>query len=429
MTNNIVEDNPQIKYNIKNKGKDIFPKNIILYGPPGTGKTYQTVNYALAIIEQKPLEVIQTESRETCMKRFHHYREEGQIDFVTFHPAYSYEDFVQGIRPNTRVGNLIFEKRDGIFKIIAEKALQNFEGFTRQQNQVKVPFDELLNLLLSYKINPETEEIEIPLDQEHRIYKSIIIYDIREDALVYRRRTKNDIVKDESRLLALSKLNALYEGSDIKEAINEKYYEAVVEAVKSNSKALKKEEKTYDLKSYVIIIDEVNRAPIAQVFGELLSLLEEDKRYKAPNELVIKLPSGEDFVLPPNLYLVGTMNTSDKSIALLDYALRRRFSFRAIFPQEDLIEDKDLAKFLKHLNKLLLQEKKSDDYLIGHAYFIGNPLSELSNILNEKVIPLLQEYFLNRKDKIISVLAQAGVEIAEENYTLKFKNTNQNFGK
>ena len=225
MAKNLVEDNPKIQYKKLKKTVPVFPKNLILYGPPGTGKTYQTVNYALAIIEQKSLEVIHQEPRENLIKRFHEYRQDGQIEFVTFHPNYAYEDFVQGIKPNTRVGNLVFEKKDGLFKLIADKALKNYEGFSRQRNQVKVPFEDLLNLLLSYKINPETEEIEIPLDLDHRIYKSIIIYDIREDALVYRRRTKNDIVKDESRLLSLGKLNALYEGKDIKEAINEKYYQ------------------------------------------------------------------------------------------------------------------------------------------------------------------------------------------------------------
>ncbi|MDX2303159.1 MAG: AAA family ATPase [Microscillaceae bacterium] len=425
MTKNIIEDSPQLYHSSAKTEGNVFPKNLILYGPPGTGKTYETIHYALAIIEHKTLAQIQSESREVLMNRYQKYQKDGQIAFVTFHPSYAYEDFVQGIKPNTQVGNLVFEKKDGIFKILADRALKNYEGFTRQKNQVSAPFEDLLNLLLSYKINPETEEIEIPLDSEHRIYKSIIIFDLKEDALVYRRRTKNDIVKDESRQLTLAKLSALYQGREIKEAINEKYYQAVVEAVKTHTEDLKKEDEDYELKNYVLIIDEINRANIAQVFGELLSLLEDDKRYKSQNQLVVTLSSGEDLTVPPNLYLVGTMNTADKSIALLDYALRRRFNFQPFYPREDLIADGFLSNFLRKLNAALLQEKRSDDFLIGHAFLMGFSQNDLAALLEQKIIPLLSEYFLNRKDKIIKILALAGVEVEEIQYELKFKKIRQ----
>ncbi|MFH2067676.1 MAG: EVE domain-containing protein [Pseudomonadota bacterium] len=281
------------------------PKNQILYGPPGTGKTYQTVNYALSIIEKMDLAdlnaLTQEKDRKELSKRFKNYKDSGQIEFITFHQNYAYEDFIQGLRPDfNNTGNgLSFEKKDGVFKKIADRALEE--------------------------------------------YKS---------------------VKEES-------------------------------------------------KKYVIIIDEINRANISRVFGELITLIEEDKRYGQVNEMEATLPSGDPFCIPPNLYIIGTMNTADKSIALLDIALRRRFEFKKVFPESELVVE-DFRDFFKKLNKLIVDEK-GPDFQIGHAYLINSNGNKpvLEKVMNKKIIPLLYEYFMNDGEAVNTILQKAGVKTKE----------------
>lgn len=162
--------------------------------------------------------------------------------------------------------------------------------------------------------------------------------------------------------------------------------------------------KAYDDQNnnYVLIIDEINRANISRVFGELITLLEDDKRIGAEHELIITLPNGESFGVPKNLYIIGTMNTADKSIALIDIALRRRFHFEAKYPDYDLVEDTKKKNFLKIINTKIYAEKKSADWLIGHAYFMKNESLEV--IVINKVIPLLMEYFNNNTETVQKVL-------------------------
>ncbi len=150
--------------------------------------------------------------------------------------------------------------------------------------------------------------------------------------------------------------------------------------------------------NYVIIIDEINRANISKVLGELITLIEEDKRWGELNEMSVTLPSGDFFAVPNNLYIIGTMNTADKSISLIDTALRRRFAFVEVTPELSLIEDDALRGVLERLNKSLEQELESTDLLVGHAYFMGATLDSFADIMNQSIIPLLYEYFYdNRK--------------------------------
>lgn len=163
---------------------------------------------------------------------------------------------------------------------------------------------------------------------------------------------------------------------------------------------------------FVVIIDEINRANISKVFGELLTLLEEDKRVNTKNETRVKLPySGDTFVLPPNLYVIGTMNTADRSIALLDTALRRRFSFVEMLPQVDLlnaIDEVDVPTLLHRMNQRI-EALYSRDYMIGHAYFMNvGTEEELIETMKNKIIPLLKEYFYDDWEKIGLVLGGIG---------------------
>ena len=159
--------------------------------------------------------------------------------------------------------------------------------------------------------------------------------------------------------------------------------------------------------NYVIIIDEINRANISKVFGELITLIEDDKRWGEVNALQVTLPSGQPFKIPNNLYIVGTMNSADKSISLIDTALRRRFEFIEVTPNASLIADPVLQSTLEKLNASLAKELDSTDLLVGHAYFIGKTEADLCDIFNRSIIPLLYEYFYDNSTKVKAQIKNA----------------------
>lgn len=278
----------------------IHPMNCIVYGAPGTGKTYSTAEYALAIIEGRPVDRSRksTAERKAVMKKYNEYVKKGQAVFTTFHQNYGYEEFIQGLRPDTKSERMTFKIVDGVFKRIADQALNDAEN------------------------------------------------------------------------------------------------------------------------NYVIIIDEINRANISKVFGELITLIEDDKRWGEVNETCATLQSGDVFAVPNNLYILGTMNSADKSISLIDAALRRRFSFIEQRPEAELIEDSFLQSVLKKLNEILADELESSDLLIGHSYFMNKSAGDLDAVLNNSIIPLLYEYFYDNKKKVASVLKEAlagtDVEIVDD---------------
>lgn len=173
-------------------------------------------------------------------------------------------------------------------------------------------------------------------------------------------------------------------------------------------------------KQYGVLIDEINRANISAVFGELITLLEDKKRMGGEEELWISLPySGESFGVPPNLYVIGTMNTADRSIALVDIALRRRFEFEGLYPQ--YTEGVWWAPLLESINQALYDRKKGPDFFIGHAFFMNKPESEKTTILNKKIIPLLYEYCQNNGEVVRHILKAADVEIGQSDIKNNFQ--------
>jgi len=175
---------------------------------------------------------------------------------------------------------------------------------------------------------------------------------------------------------------------------------------------------------YALLIDEINRGNVASIFGELIALIEDDKRKAAPNELRAQLPySRQEFVVPSNLYIIGAMNTADRSAEALDTALRRRFTFVAIPPQPKRIQqpgnlEVDLQSLLVTINARI-ERLLDKDHCIGHSYFMdiaqsNDPLGELRNVFATKILPLLEEYFYCDPAKIGMVLGEAFVKRKDE---------------
>ncbi len=262
-------------------------KNIILQGAPGTGKTYSTAAIALSIIGDNY-------DDQNLLSKYDTLRNNGQIEFVTFHQSMDYEDFIEGLKPSIENGTITYKVEDGVFKRICQKA----------------------------KNNPDN--------------------------------------------------------------------------------------------NYVLIIDEINRGNVSKIFGELISLIEADKRIgcKDGHPLTARLPysKGEPFGIPSNLYIIGTMNTTDRSVGSVDYAIRRRFAFYTLKSDRTIVEnsynddnDKHEASQLFEAVKNFIQKTKIDmdvdDLMVGHSYFMYREGENLQQKWNYAILPLLTEYY---KDGICS---------------------------
>ena len=389
------------------------PLNTIFYGPPGTGKTYHTIRRAAEIIAGKTI-TSQKEASEIYSANLH-----DRIEFITFHQNYSYEDFIQGLRPETDNQNsLSFRKRDGIFKHMADKAMQNLEQSQRDEDglQKEAAFEEALD-----------EFKEMVLENEGRfvLTPSVSLVSVEEDAFRYTgdnwpnvSRMKYDDLREFFRKqVAIRKdIRHLQHISGLARH-HATYFFNVYEQVKARINPGKMKIQKVERKNYVLIIDEINRANISRVFGELITLIETDKRKGQPMEMKLRLPSGDLFSVPDNLYLIGTMNTADKSISLLDIALRRRFDFEPMYPQYE-IQNEIIphADVLEKINKEVIK-RKGHDFQIGHAYFMTE--DKLETKLNQRVIPLLMEYFMNDDKQVMEILNGAGLKVNESVWPLQ----------
>jgi DNA replication protein DnaC len=371
------------------------PLNQIFYGPPGTGKTYNTILEAAKIIKQDD-SLEYAEAQEVFNNSLG-----DRIEFITFHQNYSYEDFIQGLRPDTELsGELSFFKSDGVFKRIADRALKNLKE-SKNPESSKKEFEEVFSALTKPLNEGDVDELVIKMKQT-----SFYITEIGEKSIDFR---KNQ--GDSKHTLSINTLRKMYESgaNDIILGGLQPYYNPILNLLLENGKL---NTKSVEEQNYVIIIDEINRANISRVFGELITLIEKDKRFGGAIPLTATLPSGEKFIVPSNLYIIGTMNTADKSIALLDIALRRRFEFVAMYPKYEL-ENTDLeindTEILKKLNKEIIS-RKGYDFTIGHSYFMGEDY-KLKNTIDTKVIPLLLEYFMNDFEEVKKILQAAGLVI------------------
>jgi len=454
-----------------------LPLNQILYGPPGTGKTFNTINKALEIIEPS-FDVNQ--DRIKVKEKFDEYLVAKQIVFTTFHQSMSYEDFIEGIKPQKPDEGDTYIKYDtepGIFKALCDNAktiiisskkidwdspkyykmsvggkerpdfhdwciennviglgwggsqnLSKYKGITtwieyrdRFTNEYpKLVEESRFNIQATYAfINMKINDIVIVSKGNHVIdaigvIKSDYYWDDRNPVDFYHFRKVEWIAKN---------MNTSPDRFFQKKITQQAIYEFSNQDIKKESfKELGKpvEEKT---KPFVLIIDEINRGNISQIFGELITLIEEDKRLGKEEAITLTLPySKTEFGVPSNLYIIGTMNTADRSVEALDAALRRRFSFIEMPPcpelinkvgkapngEVDRIKMSSLLQTINNRIELLLDK----DHQIGHSYFLPiKTMDDLKSVFKNKIIPLLQEYFYGDYGKIGLVLGSGFLSV------------------
>ena len=447
---------------IEEDGTTDIALNTILYGPPGTGKTYHTVIYAVAIVENRELASVEAEDYSNVLARYNEYKAQGRIEFTTFHQSYGYEEFIEGIKPSVdsedETHDIEYSVQPGIFKRFCERAdgpaTINMETFGIKENpniwkvslwgtgdneirseclasgHIRIGWDQY-----GKDITDETDFSEnggrVVLnafinrmqvgDIVFSCYSASTIdaigvvtgeYEWHEEYESFcRLRKVNWIVKGiQEDILDINggtpmTLASVYRLSNI--ALPDVYqliykYQPVM-GLSVSAKA----------KNYVFIIDEINRGNISKVFGELITLIEGSKRVGRPEGMEVVLPYSQKlFGVPQNVYIIGTMNTADRSIATIDTALRRRFVFKEMLPDASVldgikVEDLTVSELLIRMNKRI-SALYDREHTIGHAYFMplkDDPTFErLSEIFANNIIPLLQEYFYEDYEKIRLVL-------------------------
>ena len=460
-------------------------KNTILYGPPGTGNTYNTVMYAVAIIENKKLEEIKKENYTEVIDRYNKYKEDGLIEFTTFHQSYGYEEFIEGIKPVIHSDeedetDIQYEVVPGLFKKFCDIAGKPIlrkekcdiginesptiwkislegsgENSTRTEcmrnNHIRIGYDEygreITNLskgdagrnILNYFINDMSIGDIVMSCYDCNTVDAIGVvtgeYEWHDEYAEYKRLRKvNWIVKgikeniikinNGSRLSNPTVYKLRMDLSDVMEII-EKYSNNTIEV----------EEKK---KNHIFIIDEINRGNISKIFGELITLIEPTKRIGQAEGQKVKLPYSQKlFGVPNNVYLIGTMNTADRSIATIDTALRRRFNFKEMLPDSEVldgiyVEDVSVKDIFIKMNKRItvLFDR---EHTLGHAYFLplkdAPTIETLANIFENSIIPLLQEYFYEDYEKIRLVLGDNQKDSEDKQFiTIEENDYNDLFG-
>ncbi|MBZ7988076.1 AAA family ATPase [Campylobacter canadensis] len=396
--NNFQEDDYLIINKNKREVNMDYPLNQILYGAPGVGKTYNTINIALEILgEDFSNYSDKTLKRKAMQERFKDYVKNGQIVFTTFHQSYGYEEFVEGIRPDINKDEMKYVVSKGIFKSLCENAKGNMELINN--------FDILIERLKeksSIDLADPEKYFNIPNTKYYIQFRDGVTFRIKFDGM-------SDKYKDYP--VNIESIREIYKNPKLG-IYNSAYAKIIIEYLKTQG--LKEYTENPIKKPYIIIIDEINRGNISKIFGELITLIEPSKRLGNTEELEVILPySKERFSVPNNVYIIGTMNTADRSITTLDTALRRRFEFKKIKPASFLLSsDCDGVNLQELLNKIneRIECLIGDEKLIGHSYFMDiNSIDELKTVFKNKILPLLEEYFYNDYSQIKLVLNDNGM--------------------
>ena len=447
--------------------KKEFDKNVIFYGPPGTGKTYTTAKRAVEICKTESEEEL-TDYTEV-MKRYNELKEKNRIEFITFHQSYGYEEFIEGIKPvisneddesedesennkesktNIKIENDVrYDVVDGIFKKFCDNArkaiIETHDNddvspeaiiwkVTVRNKVIKDCFDNS-HVRIDWNLDDNdavgfVEEIKkgdiiITTDKSRtRINGIAVVIDEKgytldkEERDTTTRNVKWLATNIDENIKSINKEKMLQRRT-VARVPNMKVEDIIKLAKEKNPTALSKIDIKENKEPYVFIIDEINRGNISKIFGELITLIETTKRAGKKECISTKLPySKEEFTVPDNVYIIGTMNTADRSIALMDTALRRRFYFEEMLPNYDLLKDifvedegvkVNIGAMLKAINERI-EYLYDREHTIGHAVFLelkeNNNIDKLENTFKKSVIPLLQEYFYEDYDKIRLIL-------------------------
>ena len=392
--------------------------NQILYGPPGTGKTYRTIELAVSCAEPEftAAGTTKVEKRKSFKDKFDQLIVEKRIRFVTFHQSYGYEEFVEGLSAKTEGDQLSYYEKSGIFKSLCEDA-KAYMGENKEVNRAE--FDDLWQRFAD-ALAEGTSGIKVKSLSEKTYFT---ITDISDSTIRFDKAQGKSVHS-----LSVKTLKAIYQEEKELSGGLKPYYGALIHYLKTTYEP-KAPHVARERKNFVLVIDEINRGNISKIFGELITLIEPSKRLGKPEGLPVTLPyTGDSFGVPDNVFIIGTMNTADRSLALMDTALRRRFEFIEMMPDYSALKVSekdsycvgsgetaiDLVKLLKTLNNRIaaLYDR---EHMLGHAFFIPvvekiingdheQALDELAKAFKTKIIPLLAEYFFEDWQKIRLVI-------------------------
>lgn len=397
-------------------GRMDISNNLLLYGPPGTGKTYNVVNYAVAIVENRSLEDVISEGYDLALRKYDRYTKMRRVGFMTFHQSLSYDDFIEGIRPVVREdGSLIYTPVPGVFygfcadsenPASVGRGIPDSIGGVRTSASVWAiapggfgPGEVRAAALREGRLGCQAPEgmddgdIVVSMFSGSSADAVGVVSDVGKGTVDWA------IVREQGPLCGI-----------VADTVPARIFSDAGDFLK----IIRKEYPVCnDAGNCVFIIDEINRGNISRIFGELITLLESSRRKGMPECLEVYLAQMKvKFSVPQKVFVLGTMNTADKSLTALDTALRRRFQFVEMMPDPDVLKgrrimDVDLSRLLRTINRRI-EMLYDREHMLGHAYFLRvRNMDDLARVFTNNIIPLLQEYFFDDYEKMCWVLGHA----------------------